>query len=82
MEFQEPFHIPDHFRTFLEETPDWLLQIRDSNALLEEFDTTVYVTRWSILNLCVAACRPREKKTHEESSAIAETVQSVTYVTK
>ena len=25
MEFQEPFQIPDHFRTFLEETPDWLL---------------------------------------------------------
>ena len=25
MEFQEPFHIPDHFRAFLEETPDWLL---------------------------------------------------------
>jgi len=22
---QEPFHIPDQFRTFLEETPDWLI---------------------------------------------------------
>ena len=49
---------------------------------LKSFDTTVYVTRWSILNLCVAACWLREKEHREESSIIAETVQSVTYVTK